>query len=343
MKNLKLGVKIGAGVIIATIIVAAIVIPLILNQFNQVISQEESERSQARYETLLASLQARAEAAADMANLLAQTEAVTAAMARRDRDYLKQEYVPIFENLKKEGLRQLHFHGPNNVTIFRAHSPGKHSDNLTSRRPDIARVNQEKRAYLGPARGKSGFGIRGAVPAYHQGRHVGAIEFGLAFDENFVAEFKNTYDADVIFHLKDKDGFQLYAKTTDSELTTAELSKVFGGTSLLEKATIAGTPKLVRAGIISDSIGQPIGVIEIILDNQSNVAALHSVFKAIGFSVFLAAVFIGLLLFYFSRAIVRPIGQVSTLLNEVAKGDFNKRLNMDRGDEIGVLSRALDG
>jgi methyl-accepting chemotaxis protein len=43
-----------------------------------------------------------------------------------------------------------------------------------------------------------------------------------------------------------------------------------------------------------------------------------------------------------ARSISRPVVQGVNLAQEIAKGDFNLRLNMDRGDEIGVLAKSLD-
>ena len=319
LKRYKLGTRIMIGIVTAIVGVGLILIPLFIFQFNRVLDQEEIERSEAKHNTLLASLHARAQAAADMANLLAQTDEVTAAMARNDREFLRQMFLTTFENLKREqGWTKLQFHGPDNITIFRGHKPNKYSDDLTTIRPDVARVNQEKHPYMGLARGVSGLGIRGVVPASHQGRHVGAVEFGRDFDENFVTDFKTTHQADVIFHLKGKDGFQLYARTTDSHLETAELEAALAGTSLIKRTTVEGEPKLIHAGLITDSLNQPVGVIELVMDNQSNISALRSVWLAVALAVFLATLLTGIMIFYLRRTISLPLINISNGLNDGA-------------------------
>src|SRR6056297_3083529 len=49
-----------------------------------------------------------------------------------------------------------------------------------------------------------------------------------------------------------------------------------------------------------------------------------------------------LMVFLMARSIVKPVLQGVNLAQEIAKGDFSMRLNMDRGDEIGILAKSLD-
>ncbi len=46
--------------------------------------------------------------------------------------------------------------------------------------------------------------------------------------------------------------------------------------------------------------------------------------------------------FFLSRSISVPVVKGVELAREIAKGDFSMRLNMDRGDEIGILAKSLD-
>jgi len=58
----------------------------------------------------------------------------------------------------------------------------------------------------------------------------------------------------------------------------------------------------------------------------------------------IAAVIIGITVaFLITRSITKPIARGVNLAQEIAKGDFSMRLNMDSSDEIGVLAKALDG
>ncbi|HEY5672784.1 MAG TPA: methyl-accepting chemotaxis protein [Malonomonas sp.] len=51
----------------------------------------------------------------------------------------------------------------------------------------------------------------------------------------------------------------------------------------------------------------------------------------------------GLLGFIITRSLSKPISQGVALADEIARGDFSQRLNLQRGDEVGKLAKALDG
>ena len=58
----------------------------------------------------------------------------------------------------------------------------------------------------------------------------------------------------------------------------------------------------------------------------------------------IVALLIGALIAWLiTRSITGPILRGVNLTQEIAKGDFSQRLNMDRQDEIGILANALDG
>ncbi len=48
------------------------------------------------------------------------------------------------------------------------------------------------------------------------------------------------------------------------------------------------------------------------------------------------------LVYLLARSIIKPLVKGTNLAQEIAKGDFSHRLKTDRGDEIGMLSKALD-
>lgn len=55
-------------------------------------------------------------------------------------------------------------------------------------------------------------------------------------------------------------------------------------------------------------------------------------------SVFIAVAFA----YLFSRSIVRPISQTITMIESLEQGDLNARLQIERGDEVGRLAKALN-
>lgn len=72
---------------------------------------------------------------------------------------------------------------------------------------------------------------------------------------------------------------------------------------------------------------------------QNHADELKSGVIVICLTVAVFAIIVGFLL---TRSIANPIRLGVAMAEEVAKGDFNQRLNLDRRDEIGILTNALD-
>jgi len=338
----SIGGKTIFSVFLSTIMILAVLLLPIMVQIQSMLDREENERSQRHFSTLLSFIEAQALSAKAMAQLLAQSPSVTSAMADRDRQLLNTGYGLVFQNLKRDfGVSQLHFHDANTITILRAHSPNSFDDDLTMRRPDVALANREKQVVVGLAQGVSGLGIRGIVPAFHEGRHVGAIEIGMAFDEKLASNFKEHFLVDTIFHLKNPDGFDLYTRTTDSLLEKTELQTVFETGPLLQKRQLQGVPALIYAAPLLDNMGKAVGVIEIIIDNQSNKNAVKSLQLVFIIAGILVIILLLLLLLFIKRSISHPLMNTANLLKNISEdeGDLTQTIQVKSKDEIGEMAK----
>ena len=72
------------------------------------------------------------------------------------------------------------------------------------------------------------------------------------------------------------------------------------------------------------------------------VSALNSASQVMVYGLILALIIGIVLAVMITRAITRPIILGVALAEDIAKGDFTQRLNMQRDDEIGTLANALD-
>ncbi|MFA7382774.1 MAG: methyl-accepting chemotaxis protein [Desulfurivibrionaceae bacterium] len=323
MQRFNLGTRIGIGVALVLAGVMSLLVAPFIIQMRGVVDRDEHNRVESSYNNMLTSIEGQSLAVADMASLIARSEDVLAAMQVVDRQRLAKMYEATFQSFKTEhGFSQLHFHGADNITIFRVHNPDKHGDDLTSIRPDVAKVNQEKKPVVGVAVGSSGqgLGIRGLVPAFLDGHHIGAVEVGRDFDKEFLERFKQSYGVDSVFHLKEKaGGLMVYSATADSVLSREELDQVFAGQPLLRRISLAGKPGLIYARAILDNMGKPVGVIELKIDNQKNIAAMHAVYLAVAAATFIAVAFMVFFLVIILRTKVSvPLNEIITGLNEGA-------------------------
>ncbi len=79
---------------------------------------------------------------------------------------------------------------------------------------------------------------------------------------------------------------------------------------------------------------------DLVADNAVSNLSSASTIMIVGL---LIALVVGIMIaVVITRSITLPIAKGVNLAEEIAKGDFNMRLNLDRGDEIGQLAVALD-
>lgn len=108
----------------------------------------------------------------------------TASEARKDsiRNQIYYKLTPGYEYLKTKGIRQLHFHEPNNISFLRFHRPHKYGDNLTNIRYSVKMANETHRIYYGFEEGRIFNGFRNVFPLYQGAQHIGSVEASFSFD-----------------------------------------------------------------------------------------------------------------------------------------------------------------
>jgi len=102
---------------------------------------------------------------------------------RRDnyRHYLKAELEPLYEDLKRYHVRQLHIHFKDGSSFLRMHRPESYGDNLFDVRDSIKYVNTEERKFVGFEEGRIFNGYRYIYPLSYNGEHLASVEFSLSF------------------------------------------------------------------------------------------------------------------------------------------------------------------
>jgi class 3 adenylate cyclase len=117
------------------------------------------------------------------------------AFAKRQRDRVLDLGMPILEDLKAMGFKQLQFHIPEGstyITFLRVHNPEKFGDDLAYR-PMIQKSNMIKEIISGLEQGKSGYGFRVVSPLLYQHRHIGSFEMGFDFGEPFLQQLSRDF------------------------------------------------------------------------------------------------------------------------------------------------------
>jgi diguanylate cyclase (GGDEF)-like protein len=106
---------------------------------------------------------------------------ITKLHSDREREKLYNSLEKKYKNLIKNNpsLYVMHFFDTKNTTVLRMHKPDSFDDDLSTKRPLVAMVNDTKKQQSVFEVGKNGIVYRVTVPFYEEQRHIGVLEFGI--------------------------------------------------------------------------------------------------------------------------------------------------------------------
>ncbi|PLX33949.1 MAG: methyl-accepting chemotaxis protein, partial [Hyphomicrobiales bacterium] len=250
LKSLSIGQRITIG--FAAVTLVAILVVMAMNQISMSGLASKSAQTELRgyVKTLKSAIAAEARRAESMSALVANIPDAHRLFAEQDRQGLFDRFVPAFKVLKKDyAVRQFQFHNPPATSFARIHKPKKFGDDLSSFRKTVVNTNSVKKPTVGTEIGVAGLGVRGMVPVFHDGKHVGSVEFGMSFGQPFFDQFKRDYGVEAALYLKRGDKYQRFATTfgTLDPFDQTGLNRAFDGGESLGELEFAGHPMAVLA------------------------------------------------------------------------------------------------
>ncbi len=348
MKSIKTRLIVYIGVLI--VISSLVLIYIGYNTTKKAILFSEKEQLKDLYQGFLNEVKSKADMAEVMAEEVALIPQVEKAFAEGDREKLKEMFIPVFKKLKEEGwVKQFQFHRPPAISFLRVHKPEKFGDDLSSFRFTVLKCNKEKVVVSGLEKGVAGFGIRGVVPVFYQGKHIGSVEFGISFGDPFVERLKELYKADYRVLVRENGSYKVLAKTKDISYEGKEIEDVLDkGSTLIVYTTLNKEPYAVMLAPIRDFSGKIIGVLEI-FKNRGEVLGIlkKDTIKEIGVGI--AFLLISLLALYFiAQSIITPLVRITRLMERFstefahAKADLTDKIKLIRKDETGTLAKSIN-
>jgi methyl-accepting chemotaxis protein len=345
-KNLRLWANIMLGYGISLVLVVAGMLSSGLSNMQETIETAERAELKQQAETMLSAVARETRMAEAMSALLANMPEVQQRFADDDRDWLREQLVPAYKVLEKDyGARQFQFHRPPAFSWLRVHKPEKFGDDLSSFRHSVINTNAKQTPTRGLETGVAGLGARGIVPVFHQGRHLGSLEFGMSFGQAFFDDFKAKRGLDAGLHIQRKDGFQTFAATFGKEPLLAKevLAKIMQGEDHYSTGQLGNTPVAIYATRVLDYSGAPLGVLEVAMD-RSHYLALLKRSSANAWTIGFLALLLGLAVALFTaQRLNKRLNTVVVGVNEVAAGNLTRPILDDGSDEIGVLAKAAEG
>ena len=337
---------VGATVLSVMVVVGGILV-LLNSHFQQILRTSEQRELEAIRQDMLHGIEQEGKSAATLSALVAGIPQVQQAFADGDREVLKSMFLAGFTTLKKEyGVRQFQFHTPPAISFLRVHKAARFGDDLSSFRKTVVETNTSMRPIRGLEMGVAGLGMRGMVPVFHQGRHLGSIEFGMSFGQPFIDRFARDYGVDIALYLKRDGRFERLASTMGDIdlLSTATMTSVVDGEPSFSQGELKGKPVAIFADGIRDFSGHPIAALVIARDRSGYLRQLSQLnYLLLGLGS-VTILLLALLSWLNARGVVRPILNAARSMEQISSGEGSlaSRLDESGNDEVSRLARAYN-
>lgn len=346
-RKLKIGTRLLLANGLILLLVIAVIIPFGLKQVDSLLKESELRELEGLYNIAQGELASKGELAKAMATVVAATPEIQQEFASGQRDALAERTVPLFQQLKKDyAVRQFQFHTPPATSFLRAHKPEKFGDDLSSFRKTVVETNKMRVPISGLEKGVAGLGIRGLMPVFNQGQHVGSVEFGLSFGQSFFDAFKDQYGVEIALYIPDGSGFRAFGTTMGDQepVDKQTLQQALGGTAVNTSLTLNELPFNVYSHEVQDFSGNSVGVLVLAKDRSFYVDQVNYIRNA-SISIGVFALILGLAISWaIGRSISRPIKTAFEAMCDIARGegDLTRRLDTSGSDEVSQLSQAFN-
>ncbi len=315
---------------------------------------DESLRNQ--YQRTLQTIRDKSWSAYSLAEWTAAQPEIREAFAARDRERLQALTLPVYEEVKRDiQVDKFQFHLPPATSFLRVHKIGKYGDDLTAIRPTIVHTNETQTPTLGLDEGAFGFGIRGLVPVYHQGEHIGSVEFGMAVADGLIEPLIVSEDWAMAITVPDGEGgFAVQAETEALEFPAGVWRERFRG--ILEtnetaqcRGSFEGREQAYLLAPLRDYADNAIGVLVIRRDIADLTAAQTRSTLALLLGGAAGLILVLLILrAMMGRMVTRPLEQVmGTAKKMMGEKDFSHKVarkggrTTDELDQIALIFNDL--
>lgn len=341
-------------VLLAVTLVAGVALAVILASAYTQMKRAVTDGEMKHYETLYTTVTNDIEAVSQTSEMgiltVVNNPEIQQAFAARDRERLAALTVPLFAAVKDKGVEQFQFHLAPATSFLRAHSPGKFGDDLSSFRATVVECNRSKAVVKGLEEGRADIGFRVVAPVFCSGRHIGSAEYGLGFQDDMLARWKDqmggeffiyrgntggvTWDEDVkplIIGSTENDGYTVPQETIDDALSTGEMR-------------VANIDQDRQAALIiplKDYTGKPVAYVKAVQDRSDVLAGLQDALRSTLMLLILSLGAMAVLLYFVLSSILRPVGELREAAETVASGDLTAEVRVRADDEIGALAASF--
>jgi len=346
LKNLKLAWRIGLGFAVAILITVLLGSVIVFDHMQGMIREAERKELSRLFDSAKGELKAQARMAETLAALVANIPQARQAFADNNRQALADMFVPAFKKLKSDYLfKQFQFHEPNAHSYLRVHKPEKFGDDLSSFRITVVETNKQRKPIQGIEKGVAGLGVRGVYPVSSPDeKAIGSVEFGLALNDRFFNQFKETFNVDVALYVNREGQMKYFAGSFQEQIVDGELLNAGLKNTQRAYGELNGMPVAIYADKVVDFSGKAIGTMVLALDRSYYVDQIGAAKLKVLFIGLIALIVGAVIAWLVAQAITRPLGSVVDAMNEIAQGegDLTRTIESQGDNEIGNLVNAFN-
>jgi methyl-accepting chemotaxis protein len=336
-----------------TIIAFIIIFSLVLTQFKQSNEREELKYLEALSTSIRIDLQTQMENTLTSVRSIANNPDVQLLFYERNREGLLNLLLPVYESINTE-VSQFQFHLPDSTSFLRLHSPNKYGDSLKDFRITVNTANEQLVDTIGIEEGVAGYGLRVVVPMFYQNQHIGSVEYGNDFGENYVNNIKEKFGLENFLYRYpaenvDANGNSLLAATMENDeyqISDENYERIQLGEPIFEVTRDGNYGILIIPN--TDFQGNITSYLKLVIDRSDIVASgknmLISLSLIFTITLIIMVVVLSTLL---NLHIFKPISEITDIINKQSDLDFTINDNshllsyLNRKDEMGVMITSL--
>ncbi len=338
---MSLKTKIFIGFSLSVFIIFSLFSYYTFNETTKTIIEKEKEMLETLSQSIHIQMEEQIRTAEVSALSLANNKEVQKLFADRNRDKLLDMLLPSYDSISKD-ISQVQFHLPDSTSFLRLHQPNKYGDSLRDFRFTVNEANEKKDIVRGLEKGVGGFGFRVVVPISYEGRHIGTVEYGSDFGNNFLENIKENYAGEYFIYQFEGDG--LIASTTDKDIWDIDEQKYLEALKKDEIIYLQTSDKNYNVTLIpfKDYSQNVSGYFKAVNDRSLLVQRLNEIRRN---SIIFTIIILGILLVLFYLFLTysfKPISQLIQVTEKVSKGDLTQNIQVKTKDEISLLAKSFN-
>ncbi|HKY54063.1 MAG TPA: cache domain-containing protein, partial [Anaerolineales bacterium] len=295
-----------------------------------------------------------------LASAAAGNPEIQEALAAQDRQRLVAITLPSFESMKSYNITQYQYYLPNGERFLSLNDIN--DQNIGETLSVVSLANAEQRPVAGLESEHGMLGVRGAVPVFYQGNHVGTVELGIGFNDALLAILKQKYGGEWHILLSEEllagspsqgipvepgpvPGLMQYATTQENSLFNSESSylRALEGETSITHPSVDRRDYAILTSPLHDFSGKIVGTLDIVYDHTHISAIQNSRMILAGLVSILALLLAGLSLVILTSRTLKPIQALTSAAAAIADGNLTSIVDAKpSNDEIGTLTTAFN-